>query len=96
MVTLVECQPMVVFNWKRRTKLRRCVASPKGDVIGEISLAKAALLGLVQGLTEFLPVSSSGHLVLVGDLVDVPATGLAFELLLHAGTLMAVIWYYRG
>jgi undecaprenyl-diphosphatase len=34
-------------------------------------------------------------LVLVGDLVDVPATGLAFELLLHAGTLMAVIWYYR-
>lgn len=49
----------------------------------------------MQGLTEFLPVSSSGHLVLIGSLMEVPTTGLAFELLLHAGTLLAVVFYYR-
>ncbi len=55
----------------------------------------AALLGLIQGLTEFLPVSSSGHLVLAGHLIGLPSTGLIFELLLHLATLVAVIYYYR-
>ena len=55
----------------------------------------AALLGLIQGLTEFLPVSSSGHLVLAGHLIGLPSTGLVFELLLHLATLAAVIFYYR-
>ena len=55
----------------------------------------AALLGLIQGLTEFLPVSSSGHLVLAGHLIGLPSTGLIFELLLHLATLAAVIYYYR-
>ena len=55
----------------------------------------AALLGLIQGLTEFLPVSSSGHLVLTGRLIGLPSTGLIFELLLHLATLVAVIYYYR-
>ena len=56
----------------------------------------AALLGLIQGLTEFLPVSSSGHLVLTGHLIGLPNTGLVFELLLHLATLVAVIFYYRS
>ena len=56
----------------------------------------AALLGLIQGLTEFLPVSSSGHLVLTGHLIGLPSTGLVFELLLHLATLVAVIFYYRS
>ena len=56
----------------------------------------AALLGLIQGLTEFLPVSSSGHLVLAGRLIGLPSTGLIFELLLHLATLAAVIYYYRS
>ncbi len=55
----------------------------------------AVVLGLIQGLTEFLPVSSSGHLVLAGHLIGLPPTGLVFELLLHLATLAAVIFYYR-
>jgi undecaprenyl-diphosphatase len=61
-----------------------------------VDLLWAALLGLVQGLTEFLPVSSSGHLVLVGHLIGLPSTGLVFELLLHLATLAAVVFYYRS
>ena len=61
-----------------------------------MDLLWAALLGLVQGLTEFLPVSSSGHLVLAGHLIGLPSTGLVFELLLHLATLAAVVFYYRS
>jgi len=60
-----------------------------------VDILWAALLGLVQGLTEFLPVSSSGHLVLAGQIIGLPSTGLIFELLLHLATLAAVIYYYR-
>lgn len=57
---------------------------------------KAIILGLVQGLTEFLPVSSSGHLVIAGKLLNVdPGAGILFETLLHLGTFMAVIFYFR-
>ncbi|HMC78008.1 MAG TPA: undecaprenyl-diphosphate phosphatase [Vicinamibacterales bacterium] len=59
----------------------------------------AALLGVVQGLTEFLPVSSSAHLVLAraffGWNVDEGAFGLAFDVALHAGTLVAILIYFR-
>jgi undecaprenyl-diphosphatase len=59
----------------------------------------AALLGVVQGLTEFLPVSSSAHLVLAraffGWNVDEGAFGLAFDVALHAGTLAAILIYFR-
>ena len=56
-----------------------------------MSLWKAILLGLVQGLTEFLPVSSSGHLVLIKQLlhVDLESGGLFFDVMLHFGTLLA-------
>lgn len=58
---------------------------------------KMLLLAAVQGLTEFLPVSSSGHLVLAKELLGFKAiSGLGIELLLHAGTLLAVFAYYRA
>ncbi len=53
------------------------------------------LLSLIQGLTEFLPVSSSAHLVLPALLTDWPDQGLAFDVGVHFGTLMAVIVYFR-
>jgi len=55
----------------------------------------AAFWGLVQGLTEFLPISSSGHLVLVPALLGMEEPDLATTAILHLGTLAAVIWYYR-
>lgn len=54
-------------------------------------MLKTLFLGLVQGLTEFLPVSSSGHLVLFQRLFNMPETGLLLEILLHVGTLAAVL-----
>ncbi len=56
-----------------------------------MSLIQAIILGLVQGLTEFIPVSSSGHLVLVPWLLGWPEPGLAFDTVLHLGTLGAVL-----
>lgn len=53
------------------------------------------VLALVQGFTEFLPVSSSAHLVLTPVLFGWPDQGLAFDVALHIGTLTAVIWFFR-
>lgn len=53
------------------------------------------ILALVQGLTEFLPISSSAHLILVPQLLDWPDQGLAFDVATHFGTLLAVLWYFR-
>ncbi len=55
-----------------------------------ISAWKAILLGLVQGLTEFLPVSSSGHLVIAQSLLGIENHALAFDIFVHLGTLVAV------
>lgn len=57
---------------------------------------QAAVLGIVQGLTEFLPVSSSGHLILVPRLLDWADQGLAFDAAMHLGTLAALLVYFRG
>lgn len=54
------------------------------------------VLSLIQGLTEFLPVSSSAHLILVPSLTDWQDQGLAFDVALHFGSLLAVIWYFRS
>lgn len=56
----------------------------------------AAILGILQGLTEFLPVSSSGHLVLARALLKVEPGGITFEVMVHFGTLMAVVVYFRA
>ena len=55
----------------------------------------ALILGMLQGLTEFLPVSSSGHLVLAQELLDVKNNGIAFEVVVHLGSLLAVLIYFR-
>lgn len=60
-----------------------------------MDLIQAIVLALVQGLTEILPVSSSGHLVLVPHLLGWPDQGLAYDVALHVGTLFAVITYFR-
>ena len=54
------------------------------------------VLSLVQGLSEFLPISSSAHLILVPKLTDWPDQGLAFDVVVHMGTLSAVVFYYRA
>lgn len=56
---------------------------------------QALVLGVAQGLTEFIPVSSSGHLVLVPALAGWERHGLAFDVALHVGTLLALLFYYR-
>ncbi|WP_148252335.1 undecaprenyl-diphosphate phosphatase [Aidingimonas lacisalsi] len=53
------------------------------------------ILALIQGVTEFLPISSSAHLVLVPELTDWPDQGLAFDVALHVGSLAAVLTYFR-
>jgi undecaprenyl-diphosphatase len=62
-----------------------------------VDLVAAALLGAVQGLTEFLPVSSSGHLILARAFFgwDPGRVGLAFDVACHVGTLLAVVAYFR-
>ena len=59
-----------------------------------MSFVEAIILGLVQGLTEFLPVSSSGHLVLTQKILGVDDKGVTFEVLVHFGTLLSVIIYF--
>jgi len=57
---------------------------------------QAVFLALLQGLTEFLPISSSAHLVIPSLLLDWPDQGLAFDVAVHVGTLSAVLLYYRA
>ncbi len=56
---------------------------------------QGVVLGVVQGLTEFLPVSSSGHLILVPIVFGWPDQGLAFDAVMHLGTLAALLAYFR-
>jgi undecaprenyl-diphosphatase len=60
-----------------------------------MDLFQIIVLALVQGLTEFLPISSSAHLILVPVISDWPDQGLAFDIAVHVGTLIAVVWYFR-
>jgi len=61
-----------------------------------MTLLRYAILGLIQGLTEFLPVSSSGHLVIGERLLGLDPPGVLLEACLHVGTLAAVLWVFRG
>jgi len=54
------------------------------------------VLAVIQGLTEFLPISSSAHLILPSQVFGWPDQGLAFDVAVHVGTLAAVIWYFRA
>jgi undecaprenyl-diphosphatase len=72
-----------------------------GGVIGEpvaapaMTLLQALVLALVQGITEFLPISSSAHLILAPYLFGWPDQGLAFDVATNTGTLLAVVVYFR-
>ncbi len=59
-------------------------------------MLQTILLALVQGLTEFLPISSSAHLILIPQLTDWSDQGLAFDVAVHFGTLIAVVLYFRN
>lgn len=61
----------------------------------EGGLGGALFLGVLQGLTEFLPVSSSGHLVLFQQFFTINTDHVLFDLVLHLGTLVPVLWFYR-
>lgn len=61
-----------------------------------MTLLEAMFLGIVQGLTEFLPISSSGHLVLFQALLGLREPQLLFDVMVHFGTLLAVIFYFRS
>lgn len=60
-----------------------------------MTLGEAVILGVVQGLSEFLPISSSAHLVLVEHWLGISSADLVFEVAVHAGTLLSVIWFFR-
>jgi len=60
-----------------------------------VSILEALILGLVQGLTEFIPISSSGHLTIVPFIAGWDEPTLAFTVAVHAGTLVAVAWVFR-
>ena len=61
-----------------------------------MDIIQTIVLAIIQGLTEFLPISSSAHLILVSQLSDWPDQGTAFDVALHLGTLLAVVYYFRA
>ncbi len=60
-----------------------------------MELSHAIILGIIQGLTEVLPISSSGHLLLLPAIMDWPHAGLTFDVALHLGTFLALLYYFR-
>jgi len=61
-----------------------------------MEILKAIILGIIQGLTEFLPISSSGHLVLAEHYLNFNKPNISFEIILHLGSLFAVLLYFRN
>ena len=60
-----------------------------------MDLFNIIILSLIQGITEFLPISSSAHLVLVSEFSTFPDQGLGFDIALHAGSLLAILIYFH-
>lgn len=65
-------------------------------MIPTADIGSALFLGVLQGLTEFLPISSSGHLVLFQQFLEVSGDHVLFDLVLHLGTLVPILYFYRG
>jgi undecaprenyl-diphosphatase len=65
--------------------------------VDPVILLKAAIMGIVEGLTEFLPISSTGHLIITASLLDFTGERVkAFEIAIQSGAMLAVIWEYRA
>ncbi|MBI1809520.1 MAG: undecaprenyl-diphosphatase UppP [Gemmatimonadetes bacterium] len=64
--------------------------------MNDITVFQAFILGALQGIAEFLPISSSAHLALAPWAFRWPEPGLAFDVALHVGTLVALLWYFRA
>lgn len=63
---------------------------------GLLHLVKAFFLGIIEGLTEFIPVSSTGHLILIGDWINFKSSdGKVFEVVIQLGAILAVMWIFR-
>jgi undecaprenyl-diphosphatase len=60
-----------------------------------VAIVQAAILGLIEGLTEFLPISSSGHLIVASSALGFNDPNKTFEVVIQLGAILAVIWYYR-
>ncbi len=66
----------------------------EGSTAGQMSLFQLILTAIIQGITEFLPISSSGHLILLPSLTGLDDQGLAIDVAVHVGTLGAVVLYF--
>ena len=64
-------------------------------ILPDIGFSQATVLGFIQGLTEFLPISSSAHLILTSTLFGWSDQGVTFDVSLHLGSLFAVLIYFR-
>jgi undecaprenyl-diphosphatase len=73
---------------------RRCAQRTLDWWLLDVTIIEAIVLGVIQGLAEFLPISSSGHLILVPWLLGWPSHGLTFDLALHLGTSIALLGYF--
>src|ERR1051325_526819 len=60
------------------------------------TIADALALGILEGLTEFIPVSSTGHILLAGHFLGFESTGKAFEILIQLGAILAILTVYSG
>jgi undecaprenyl-diphosphatase len=60
-----------------------------------VDILNIIILSLIQGITEFLPISSSSHLILIPIITDYPDQGIMFDIALHTGSLLAVLMYYK-
>src|SRR6202008_551745 len=70
--------------------------SQENTLMDPVLIIKAIIMGLVEGFTEFLPVSSTGHLILAGSRLDFTGDKIkVFEIVIQAGAILAVCWEYR-
>ena len=67
---------------------------PKASRVSNLPLTHILILAVIQGVTEFLPISSSGHLILIPKLTGLNDQGLMLDVAVHVGTLLAVILYF--